>query len=133
MTLSSFPSIYHEMYACHMIFRNLGFQSNELFVSVSDVVDVGEHVFCLRLQAQNKTFTLPVAPVPRDVSRQEVFRRWSAFVEAIQAPGVTDEELAASQRQTVIQNPALQLELILALRRKGFNLPEQPNPSSLKH
>ena len=134
MKPADFPKAYHELYAAHQAFLKLGFKSDDLFVSLANIINIGRNVLSLRLRTQGKEFVFTVAQMGEDAVESEVLNTWVEFATlATDSEKTTTEELDDLLDNTMIFKDGFAMlgQLVGALAKKGFSVPNLPSAEVL--
>lgn len=120
MSPLDYPQVYLDLYAVHQVFMRLGFEPDEIFVAVRDVININKkNVLCASLQTQGKEFIFTLDSLGEDIITKEVYDKWTSFVEAITASTFEVKQQVYERSRLVGQ----EIGIIEALTIKGFKFP----------
>lgn len=123
MSPLDYPQVYLDLYAVHQIFMRLGFDPDEIFVAVRDVINLNKtNVLCAVLRTQGKEFIFTLDSLGDDMISKEVYDKWAAFVEEITISSFEVKQQVFEKSRVALQ----QVLLVEALTRKGFKFPGVP-------
>lgn len=106
--------------------RTLGFAADDIYVAHGRALlpvrpeKIIDNVLTVLLKAQGKEFAATIGVI--DAPWERVTGQWTKICEAVNAGRVTDAELQRVMDE--MMPPAVFVELVAALRRKGFVLPK---------
>lgn len=123
MSPLDYPQTYIDLYAVHQVFLRLGFEPDEIFVAVRDVINLNKkNVLCAVLRTQGKEFIFTLESLGEDFIEREIFAKWTSFVEEISASTQAVKE-AVWDKSKLGQDKSFMLGLVAALTQKGFTFP----------
>ncbi len=115
------PDHYRDLYVVHMMLRQLGYESADMFVGFERVVGIGENVLFVQLRTQGKEFNCSVAQLAPGVDRDEVLGGWSVSCRI--ANGASDGARARWRRESVWGAEQALRRLVGTLAARGFEIP----------
>jgi hypothetical protein len=123
MSPLGYPQVYLDLYAVHQVFMRLGFEPEEIFVAVRDVININKtNVLCAVLRSQGKEFIFTLDSLGDDMIEKEVLAKWTTFVEKITISSFEVKQQVFEKSRVVLQ----QVLLVEALAKKGFKFPGVP-------
>lgn len=128
VSINDFAQPYKELYAIHNHLIELGFSSDEIFVSVCNVLNPPqENVLCAHLRTQGKEFVFTIAKLGSDIIKQEAHDKWTSFVTILQ--DTEDDDIREMLGTTISASKDALTSIVYGLLKKGFRIPRFPNIS----
>lgn len=123
MSPLDYPQVYLDLYAVHQIFMRLGFEPDEIFVAVRNVININKtNVLCAVLRSQGKEFIFTLDSLGDDMIEKEVLGKWASFVEDVTVSSFEVKQRVFEKSRVALQ----QVLLVEALTKKGFKFPGIP-------
>jgi hypothetical protein len=110
-----------EAFGCHEAFRRLGFNADDIYVSVNLSATLKVRCLYVILKTQGKEFVVTVARVPDDQSDRDVLDGWSRAVELLQKAG-PEQGLHMWQQSTLGKDVAAFQSLAIQVISKGITI-----------
>ena len=107
-----------DAWAMHQVFRNLGFEAEDIYFDHELEASVGKPCVLVSVKQGEVTFTVTIAPV--DLTHEACVEISRNFV--AQMGVASDAELRAVYRASKFQQELPRVDLILAMLRKGITL-----------
>ncbi len=116
-----YDKAYRDLYAVHLAFTKLGFNSEDLYVSFNTVQGRTDSYLCLYLKTQGKNFVFTVAPMKDE--QEKIYETWSDFSQKVVDETFKIEDLERCWLECDISLCTNWFQLAERLKQKGFDAP----------